>query len=419
MKKLSFVFALLCATVFSFAQKTLVLDFTPEDVSGLPTSTALAQDYTFNGVTLTLANAKWTAPGSYNKNGFLMLYNNTKEQKIAGSITLPAVDFKIGSISVLTGESASTAVKVSLLAGDKEIETKTLSEKNAEFAWTVTGDVIGTRYTLAVANDKNAQFQKIVITEAAAGGTLSFKDNKDIQFGIGLNDNQEQEVEVLADGLASDISVSIIGTGFTTETTTLPAAGGKLTVSYTAATAGTAEGTITLTSGTVTATAKLVAITAEHAGTKEDPLTLADVATLCDKAGKAYWVIGKIAGCAANDGKLADKTTASNIALGETEPYVPVQLPSQSDIRTNLNLVDNPQLLNTTVKIQGLLQTYFTSHGIKSPTEYELVGPTTGIENIEAAELDLNAPMYNVLGQQVNKEYKGIVIQNGQKFFLR
>lgn len=43
----------------------------------------------------------------------------------------------------------------------------------------------------------------------------------------------------------------------------------------------------------------------------------------------------------------------------------------------------------------------------------------TGLENIEAAELDVNAPMYNVLGQQVGTEYKGVVIQNGQKFLVK
>ncbi|MCM1034996.1 MAG: hypothetical protein NC038_04935 [Paludibacter sp.] len=42
----------------------------------------------------------------------------------------------------------------------------------------------------------------------------------------------------------------------------------------------------------------------------------------------------------------------------------------------------------------------------------------SGIENI-AAELDLDAPMYNVLGQRVDAQYKGVVIQNGQKFLLQ
>ena len=43
---------------------------------------------------------------------------------------------------------------------------------------------------------------------------------------------------------------------------------------------------------------------------------------------------------------------------------------------------------------------------------------TDGLENVEAL-LDVNAPMYNVLGQKVNHFYKGIVIQNGKKFLLR
>lgn len=42
----------------------------------------------------------------------------------------------------------------------------------------------------------------------------------------------------------------------------------------------------------------------------------------------------------------------------------------------------------------------------------------SAVENIYI-ELNPNAPMYNVLGIQVGKDYKGIVIQNGQKYLLR
>jgi hypothetical protein len=44
----------------------------------------------------------------------------------------------------------------------------------------------------------------------------------------------------------------------------------------------------------------------------------------------------------------------------------------------------------------------------------------TGVEDVvREAILDLNAPMYDVLGRQVDKTYRGIVIQNGQSFLLR
>ena len=46
-----------------------------------------------------------------------------------------------------------------------------------------------------------------------------------------------------------------------------------------------------------------------------------------------------------------------------------------------------------------------------------------GIDNIttdvKAAELDWNAPVYNVMGQKVSKNFKGIAIQNGAKFVVK
>ena len=46
------------------------------------------------------------------------------------------------------------------------------------------------------------------------------------------------------------------------------------------------------------------------------------------------------------------------------------------------------------------------------------VDPGTGVENVEASVLDCNAPMYDVLGRQVDKNYHGIVIQNGHVFLI-
>ncbi len=44
----------------------------------------------------------------------------------------------------------------------------------------------------------------------------------------------------------------------------------------------------------------------------------------------------------------------------------------------------------------------------------------TSVENIATeATLDLNAPMYDVLGRIVDKNYRGIVLQNGQAFLLK
>lgn len=48
---------------------------------------------------------------------------------------------------------------------------------------------------------------------------------------------------------------------------------------------------------------------------------------------------------------------------------------------------------------------------------FEFTSDTAGIEEIEAGKAeDANAPMYNLAGQAVSKNYKGIVIKNGKKF---
>lgn len=59
---------------------------------------------------------------------------------------------------------------------------------------------------------------------------------------------------------------------------------------------------------------------------------------------------------------------------------------------------------------------YFT--GVTAETNITLPGSeTTGINSINAADADsVNAPAYNVAGQRVGKEFKGLVIKNGKKF---
>lgn len=46
-------------------------------------------------------------------------------------------------------------------------------------------------------------------------------------------------------------------------------------------------------------------------------------------------------------------------------------------------------------------------------------GADSGIDNIIAAEADENAPAYNILGQKVGKDYKGLVIKNGVKYIQK
>ena len=44
---------------------------------------------------------------------------------------------------------------------------------------------------------------------------------------------------------------------------------------------------------------------------------------------------------------------------------------------------------------------------------------SAGIETVRAIELNANSPIYNLAGQRVGKDYKGVVIQNGKKFIKK
>lgn len=42
-----------------------------------------------------------------------------------------------------------------------------------------------------------------------------------------------------------------------------------------------------------------------------------------------------------------------------------------------------------------------------------------GIKNVQTIEVNEKAPIYNLAGQRVGKDYKGVVIQNGKKFIKK
>ena len=61
---------------------------------------------------------------------------------------------------------------------------------------------------------------------------------------------------------------------------------------------------------------------------------------------------------------------------------------------------------------------YEDNRGIM-PFLYEKDETSSGIRNVTVDELDENAPVYNLAGQRVSKDAKGIVIQNGKKYIRK
>lgn len=74
------------------------------------------------------------------------------------------------------------------------------------------------------------------------------------------------------------------------------------------------------------------------------------------------------------------------------------------------------------VVVYGQLQKYKSGETITPEIKncyLVAINPTTGINNVTATKLNVNAPMYNLAGQKVNNNYKGVVIQNGKKFIVK
>ena len=151
----------------------------------------------------------------------------------------------------------------------------------------------------------------------------------------------------------------------------------------------------------------------------------------------------------------ADETNAEGLTITEGAEAQPVEITDVADLLTDKYLCDLVTVKNVTVTSEqtGDFTDYFAVDenesmvmlydkfklGIELPADnekYDITGilgtfnETTnevfllnieknipsGINKVEAEELDENAPVYNLAGQRVSKDTKGILIQNGKKF---
>lgn len=127
----------------------------------------------------------------------------------------------------------------------------------------------------------------------------------------------------------------------------------------------------------------------DGAGTKEHPLTVEQLVALNNPGTTGQWAEGVIVGVmnyidgTGNVFSSTELTTGTNIVLAaaadKTDDLVAVQLPA-GDLRTKLNLVDNPSLLGKTVAVCGDLVKYCNITGIKNTSAAMLDGEMIGSE---------------------------------------
>ena len=158
----------------------------------------------------------------------------------------------------------------------------------------------------------------------------------------------------------------------------------------------------------------------EGEGTLAKPYTPADVQYFSGKVEGKAWVKGEISGYYNNSKYFAgtEGAVASNLAISAGETNVPVALPSGSQVRTDLNLLDNATNLGKTVWVYGTIEKYFSVAGVKNVTDYSWdgEGTLTGINSLEATPANTNADViYSIDGRRLAAPAKGFNIINGKK----
>lgn len=118
-------------------------------------------------------------------------------------------------------------------------------------------------------------------------------------------------------------------------------------------------------------------------GSKEDPYNIVAAASASGNAWVQAYIVGWIEGQKIAEGAQFNgtSTVASNLLIADTpdetdvNKCMPVQLPA-GDVRSALNLVDNPGNYKKQVKLYGSIEKYFGVAGLKSVSEYEIDGST-------------------------------------------
>ena len=169
-------------------------------------------------------------------------------------------------------------------------------------------------------------------------------------------------------------------------------------------------------------------------GSMENPFTVQDLKHMGvpevsnpEDGQQMVWVKGVILGSLNSSGSAlleGENIAASNIALGETagateaKDMLPVQLPA-GDLRAKLNVLDNPQNVGKEVQVLGYILKYMNKTGLKSVADFILDGEkfSDGISIVAADKAD--ATLYNLAGQRVRQQQKGLYIQQGRKVVVK
>ena len=450
------VMMLICGAI---SAQEVTLDFTDNSKWKLPegSSKKLKESKEFSNGTYTVVLTAATSGYYFNTDGYLML------GKKDATLTLPKFDFAVSKIEVIGHAGASASVLQNIFVGNVAVSTETKGAALDTGNPQSTGDAktntyeinaayqaAGNQYTLKVTSKHNTQITKILIYKQSG----AVKKNPALAFSV--------------DKVNHEVGTDFTSPTFSWDTT----AAVKFSSDNEAVATVNAEGVIAL--GTEEGKAVIKAEAAENdtyaAGTATCTVYVWHYVTYkkatAIESGKKYLIVAQrddktyyampnkesdtfgYLKTQMKEGTLDELKIESsyddNFVFAEFEDGYSIQdcygrylymdgehasfQLGKEPVAWELEASDNGtfSLTNNGKFIQFGDGTYttFGAYAKKMdktvlPMLFKMVEGATGINNIQTTTAVKNNVMYNIAGQRVNKDYKGLVIMNGKKMMVK
>lgn len=452
------VMMLICGAI---SAQEVTLDFTDNSKWKLPegSSKKLKESKEFSNGTYTVVLTAATSGYYFNTDGYLML------GKKDATLTLPKFDFAVSKIEVIGHAGASASVLQNIFVGNVAVSTETKGAALDTGNPQSTGDAktntyeinaayqaAGNQYTLKVTSKHNTQITKILIYKQSG----AVKKNPALAFSV--------------DKVNHEVGTDFTSPTFSWETTATV----KFSSDNEAVATVNAEGVIAL--GTEEGKAVITAESAENdvyaAGTATCTVYVWHYVTYkkatAIESGKKYLIVAQRDGntyyampckesykygylsTVMKEGTLDELKVESsyddNFVFAECEDGYSIQdcygrylYMDDDPNHKSFQLGTEPVAWEVEASDNGTFsitnngqfiqfgQGTFTSFGAYAtkqdntvlPMLFKMVEGTTGINNIQTTTAVKNNVMYNIAGQRVNKDYKGLVIMNGKKMMVK
>lgn len=442
------VMMLICGAI---SAQEVTLDFTDNSKWKLPTKkTTETKEFTNGEYTI-----KLTINGTGDKIGYNFSSYKDSHFLILGkqnaTLTFPKFDFAVSKIVIEGSANGSASTKQNIFVGDKAVSTETVGVKTANtYEIDPSYQAAGTQYVLKVLSNHNTQISKILIYKQSG----AVKENPALAFS-------EEKVN-------HEVGTDFTAPTFSKKTT----AAVKFSSDNEAVATVNAEGVIAL--GTEEGKAVITAEAAENdtyaAGKATCTVYVWHYVTYkkatAIESGKKYLIVAQRDGNTyyampqketANFGYLntqmkegtldelkIESSYDDNFVFAEFEDGYSIQdcygrylymdgehasfQLGKEPVAWELEASDNGTFsLTNNGKFIQFGQGTFKSFGAYAimqditvlPMLFKMVEGTTGINNIQTTTAVKNNVMYNIAGQRVNKDYKGLVIMNGKKMMIK